>query len=1415
MAEQKQNSVQIDILGNIYNNIRKGLAMGKDLIMLQGSARCFAPGTKVRMYDGSLKCVEDIVVGDRLMDMSGIGYNTVAETHRGTDMMYRIHPAKGQNDIIVNSSHILSLKQTEAFRKKVNGKFVAIPFNKDEILNIPVSEYIQKPPTFKRKYSLFKNTLLQMPERELSIDPYYLGVWIGDGTSRRWFEISNSDKEILDWFYDFAKGLNTKAFNRERCTHQIKVWAGGKKDHRINEKVHQIGEAFKTLNLINNKHIPNLYLYNSYENRLKLLAGLLDSDGYITKRGTISITQKNKQIAESIVELCNTCGFYTNGIVKKTAKMKRKDGSVYECEVYIVEINHNNFNDLNKYMRVERKKVKDKDCKRDYFVTKPIVTEEGVGEYYGFSLCESPYLLDNQGITVHNSGKTYNTLIYIILECLQNPIRERKVLDPISGRMLIKKEPLRVSIVRNSLPVIKRSVYEDFKTIMINMGQWEDRRMNRTDYIYTFPNGATIEFFSAEDEQKLRGPWRHILYINEANEIYYYSFSMLRQRTYEYTIVDYNPSFTEEHWLFPLMKDERSYHFISTYKDNIFLPAPAVREIESYQTTNPALWQIFGKGEFAIVEGLVFPKENWDIIEDDAFPTWLGEEYIGIDWGFTCFSGDTLITTDKGQVRIDQIKAGNMVLTRNGYKPVLKAICKGEQEVIKKEINIDGEKVIFVSTNNHKFYANGKWKKYEQLTKGDNLYVLSNLMEKCTNVIQMGNIQTTISTSGNLEEFTILKDFIERFGNFITDLYQKDVISTTKMAILSTTLLTICKSLQIVSIAKYMEFLLNSIKSIQNIVVKSNIAKKIGHRVEKLLLTACNQNLKYVSGVAKSLLQRMSIKDSAMKNAIINGNTTLLQTLLKLSVACAEKLLCKINTFDNHVVVNNAHMNFRGIKGVKNKSRYIDLVYDLVVGDCHEYFANGVLVHNCDPTTFIGVIISGDDIYARELHYQMGMKTKDIAEALEPYAGNYKYCDIDNRLVSELEDAGIPLLTMTKKNSESIMSGIRLMNQRKIHITTSSNDLIKELRNYVYKKDRHDTYQTNVRPIDKFNHCFDYQTLIATSEGYKCIGEIKVGDMVYNSQGLFPVQKIFRNGVQEIWDLMIEYENGSKTELSVTPNHKIKTKYGWKQVQELTTGDTVYLLKSSMEKHISSITEKDTFQEEQKDFMSQYGNFTMAQSLKDSIFITKMKTHGIILSKILSAFKVLNTYLCTFKKKCKILLSWKNLGSEWTTQEHTQVNGTVAEKVLNGIKSTGKESQRTCSQENTPAYIAERNSGKNHSEKISSAPINVNQHGEESRAMIMKREYVNTAEKNLQPTSTAGQNFVEEVVVKSMCIKSKRNAKTYNLMITDVHEYIAHNLLVSNCIDALRYVVYAECGGINGESNEDRYLSKEDLGIFM
>ena len=860
MAEQNQNTVQLNVLGNIYNNIKKGLSLGKDLIMLQGSARCFAPGTKVRMYDGTLKNVEDISYFDKVAKIGGDGYNFVINKHSGTDKMYRVKQ-DGGIDYIVNSKHELSLL-----------------IDNKHIVDISVEDYL---------------------------------------------ELNDEQKNAV-------KGFSVK--DKHICPNSIRV--------------------------------------------------------------------------ESI----------------------------------------------------------------------------GVGEYYGFTLTGDHHFLLEDGTVVKNSGKTYNTLIYIILECLQNPIRETKIKDPVTGRNMIKTDPLRVSIVRQSLPVIKRSVYEDFKTIMISMGQWEDRRMNKTDYIYTFQNGATIEFFSADDEQKLRGPWRHILYINEANEIYYYSFSMLRQRTYEYVIVDYNPSFTEEHWLFPLMKDERSYHFISTYKDNIFLPAPAVREIESYQTTNPALWQIFGKGEFAIVEGLVFPKENWDIIEDDAFPEWLGEEYIGIDWGFTCFGGDTLIATSDGDKSIKDVKDGDLVLTRNGYKRVVKAINKGIRLTVEREIEINGQTKRFVATNNHKFYSNGKWKKYEELTVRDNLCVLSNLTEKCSKDTQTGNTQTIISTSGKKMEFTNLADCIERFGNTTMVQYLMGMIYIIKTIILSIITSTIYSLLQTQSTIKFMEFLKNTTKNIQNTIEKSHIRKAIGMLVENLQLTIYNLIQRCVNGAERNLSRLMFIRDSATKNAITNGSTNL-QTISLMGYAkCVGKNLRETNILNKRLAQQNARINYCGIKDIKTISEREEVVYDLSIEDTHEYFANGVLVHNCDPTVFIGVIINGDDIYARVLHYQTGMKTKDIADALMPYAGNYKYCDIDNRLVTELEDAGIPLLTMTKKNSESIMSGIRLMNQRKIHITVSSTELIKEMRNYVYKKDRHDSYQTNLKPIDKFNHCIDALRYVVYAE---------------------------------------------------------------------------------------------------------------------------------------------------------------------------------------------------------------------------------------------------------------------------------------------------------------------------------------------
>ena len=558
------------------------------------------------------------------------------------------------------------------------------------------------------------------------------------------------------------------------------------------------------------------------------------------------------------------------------------------------------------------------------------------------------------------AGKTYNTMIYIIQVCLSTIVK--------------------VSIVRQSLPVIKRSVLEDFKDIMLKMGIFEDKRLNKTECKYYFANGSVMEFFSADDEQKLRGSYRDILYINEANEISFYAFSMLRQRTYKYTIVDYNPSFTEEHWLYPLMSDKRSYHFISTFMDNVFLPEPAREEILSYKETNPALWQIFGLGEFAIVDGLVFPKENWDTIANDEYPSWKKEEVLGLDWGFTCFAGDTMITTIDGDMPIKDVKVGSLVLTREGYRRVNAVLDKGIKKAHKKTFITDKGAFTFVATDNHKFYSNGKWKKYGELTEKDNLYLQ--------------------------DELCIIQE-----------------------------------------------------------------------------------------------------------------------------------------------IIDNGYENVR--------------VYDLSIDGCHEYFANGVLVHNCDPSTAVGVIIIGDDIYVRQIYYEYGLQTQDIAERLSPYSSNYKYCDIDNRLITELEMNGVTLLNPTKKNGDSILSGIRIMNQKHIHITESSTDVIKEFKNYVYKKDRNGVTMYDKNPVGKFDHCFTGETLIKTLDGEKRIDEIKVGDFVYTGKGSRQVVKCFENGIQDVCEYKITYENGTTITINSTPSHKVKTSRGWVQIKDIKAGDAVFVFNSS------------------------------------------------------------------------------------------------------------------------------------------------------------------------------------------------------------------------------------------------------------
>lgn len=210
------------------------------------------------------------------------------------------------------------------------------------------------------------------------------------------------------------------------------------------------------------------------------------------------------------------------------------------------------------------------------------------------------------------SSKTYNILIWLINYAYNNP-------------------NYCVSIVRATLPSLKGSVFVDFKEILFNMSRYYEKSLNKTEMIYKLPNGSYFEFFSTDSEQKLRGRKRHILYVNEANELSFLEFQQLQMRTKNFTIIDYNPSFSDDHWINQLNEEEKTFHFVTTYKDNPFLEQRIIDEIESLQWKNETLWRVYGLGQRAIIEGLVF-KNFFDIEE---IPEHIRLRGLGMDFGYT------------------------------------------------------------------------------------------------------------------------------------------------------------------------------------------------------------------------------------------------------------------------------------------------------------------------------------------------------------------------------------------------------------------------------------------------------------------------------------------------------------------------------------------------------------------------------------------------------------------------------------------------------------------------------------------------------------------------------------------------------------------------------------------------------------
>ena len=185
------------------------------------------------------------------------------------------------------------------------------------------------------------------------------------------------------------------------------------------------------------------------------------------------------------------------------------------------------------------------------------------------------------------------------------------------------------SVVSESFPHLFRGAEKDFKNIMQAHKYWKDNLWNGSSHTYTFETGSKIEFFSADQPSKVRGPRRDRLFINECNNIPYEAFDQLEIRTKEFIFLDWNPTFA--FWFYEEVKEREDVDFLTlTYLDNEALDKNIVNSIEKHKD-NKNWWLVYGLGQLGEVEGKIY--KDWAII--DEIPHEARLERYGLDFGYS------------------------------------------------------------------------------------------------------------------------------------------------------------------------------------------------------------------------------------------------------------------------------------------------------------------------------------------------------------------------------------------------------------------------------------------------------------------------------------------------------------------------------------------------------------------------------------------------------------------------------------------------------------------------------------------------------------------------------------------------------------------------------------------------------------
>jgi hypothetical protein len=398
-----------------YDSPYRGLFVFHNL----GTGKCHAKDTPIIMFDGSIKMVQDIVVGDKIMGDDSTARRVLSLT-RGRDDLYEIIPTKGEKHV-VNADHILCLKlsnkgvsktktknptyitntldkQNKKFKvthhetEDVARNYLKSLTEEDNILEISVKDYLDKSSSFISNLKLYKKPV-EYNAKKVLFDPYILGVWLGDG-SQRDPVITNQDATLLNYLRNTLPTYGLQLNYQSGYDYRISSCTSCKNKTGKNAMLN----ALKQYKMINNKHIPDILKCNSREVRLQVLAGLIDTDGSLNDN-CYEIIQENEKLIDDIIYLARSLGFAAYRTVKQgswTYNGIKKTGTYFRIFISGEGIEHIP-------VKIERKKASPRKQVKDVLVSGFKVNKIEKGDYYGFTVDKnSRYLLGDFTVT-HNS----------------------------------------------------------------------------------------------------------------------------------------------------------------------------------------------------------------------------------------------------------------------------------------------------------------------------------------------------------------------------------------------------------------------------------------------------------------------------------------------------------------------------------------------------------------------------------------------------------------------------------------------------------------------------------------------------------------------------------------------------------------------------------------------------------------------------------------------------------------------------------------------------------------------------------------------------------------------------------------------------------------------------------------------------